>query len=57
MCRQTQVLIPTAWTKFMKTSATEDPLLKVSPASRANRAGALSVPLAKRGNLTEGGNS
>ena len=30
-------LIPTAWAKFMKTSATENPLLKVPPAGRGNR--------------------
>jgi len=34
----------------------ENPRLKVPPASRGNRAGALSVPLAKRGEPEEGGN-
>ena len=29
--------MPIAWAKFMKTSAIEDPLLKVPPASRGNR--------------------
>ena len=33
-------IIPTALAKFMKTSAIEDPLLKVPPARRGNRVGA-----------------
>ena len=49
-------LIPTAWAKFMKTSATENPLLKVPPASRGNRTHAPhAVPLAKRGEPAGGG--
>jgi hypothetical protein len=47
--------ILTAWAKFMKTSAIEDPLLKVPPARRGNRSGALSVLLAKRGEPYGGG--
>ena len=49
-------VIPIAGTQFTKTSAIEDPLLKVPPASRGNRVGApLAVPLAKRGEPAGGG--
>ena len=38
-------------------TAVDDPLLQVPPASRGNRVGApIAVPLAKRGEPTEGGN-
>ena len=46
-------MIPIAKPNFIETRAVENPLLKVPPASRGNRTGA--VPLAKRGgNLQEG---
>jgi hypothetical protein len=51
----TKGIIPTAWAKFMKTIATENPLLKVPPASRGNRTRAR-FPSRSRGNLQEGGN-
>ena len=42
-------VIPIAKPKFTKKTAVDDPLLKVPPACRGNRAGApLAVPLAKR---------
>ena len=47
-------IIPTALAKFMKTSAIEDPLLKVPPASRGNRTRAR-FPSRSGGNLQEGG--
>jgi hypothetical protein len=46
--------LPTAWAKFMKTSATENPLLKVPPAGRGNRTRAR-FPSRSGGNLQEGG--
>ena len=48
-------LIPIAGTQFTKTSAIEDPLLKVPPASRGNRTRAR-FPSRIGGNLQEGGN-
>ena len=46
-------VIPTAWEKFMKTSATENPLLKVPPASRGNRT-RVRFPSRSGGNLRRG---
>jgi len=46
-------MIPIANPNFIETRAVENPLLKVSPASRGNRTGA--VPLAKRGEPEGGG--
>ena len=48
-------IIPIAGTQFTKTSAIEDPLLKVPPASRGNRTRAR-FPSRSGGNLQEGGN-
>jgi len=48
-------IIPIARTQFTKTSAIEDPLLKVPPASRGNRTRAR-FPSRSGGNLQEGGN-
>jgi len=50
-----RVVIPIAGTQFTKTSAIEDPLHKVPPASRGNRIRARFPPL-REGNLQEGGN-
>ena len=47
-------IIPIAGTQFTNTSAIEDPLLKVPPASRGNRTRARFPPL-REGNLKEGG--
>jgi outer membrane protein len=46
-------MIPIAKPNFIETRAVENPLLKVPPASRGNRTGA--VPLAKRGEPKGGG--
>jgi outer membrane protein len=46
-------MIPIAKPNFIETRAVENPLLKVPPASRGNRTGA--VPLAKRGEPEGGG--
>jgi hypothetical protein len=48
-------IIPIARTQFTKTSAIEDPLLKVPPARRGNRTRAR-FPSRSGGNLQEGGN-
>jgi hypothetical protein len=48
-------IIPIARTQFTKTSAIEDPLLKVPPARRGNRTRAR-FPSRSAGNLQEGGN-
>ena len=49
------LIIPIAQPEFVKARMNENPLLKVPPASRGNQAGALSVPLAKRGEPYGGG--
>ena len=49
-------MIPVAKPNFIETRAVENPLLKVPPASRGNQTHAPhAVPLAKRGEPTEGG--
>ena len=49
-------IIPIACAKFTIARAAEDPLLKVPPARRGNRASVpLAVPLAKRGEPKGGG--
>jgi hypothetical protein len=50
-------IIPIAGTQFTKTSAIDDPLLKVPPARRGNRTGArLGSPREAGGTCRRGGN-